>query len=712
MMGSTGWDGQDHPMGGAHEDDFNQFLDMSGMGDPMPFDLGSFPDAAADGNGLMGQDHHHTATTTSTAMPSTAAPSQMTPVSAPNTDSISTIDAQIQYLQQQKFEQQQRQLQEQHNNAYFSGGPGQPHHHSVPPTPQSLEMPPGSGHFYTHPTSHDAYDYTDPGSGSTAGPYGHNGHHHRHASRHHHRHDMAFTPLVSPAVPAIDSHFGIDSAFSMPGGYFSPLTSPALHAQTDSASASVYDHSSNNDSPVAMDLEAPPAVTTPTTSAPAPTNSVAPVAATLELSKKARKNSAAAKSRSAGAGATTKGVRSSPISKPQRKKPGPSPAIVSHVLSEVDESGRHDSMQPLPPAAAPGAATTSSSESSIEENASVSPENLTDMPPPPVPSWTSNPRASNSPAIQPQTAGNAPATPASIMRLPASSPRSSSSNGSKSKRSRTAAGGGQTDQTATDKIESLELPEAVSGTPTGGATPRESPRILPAIGSAAASTPRAGSASQSPMLQPGRRSTPLLAPQGGRKRSTGGPGSAHASPALLPRISPNIKPLLPGGGANGSYHHQHNHSSGAASTDASQLLTSKSNYQNLIEGNLPPGVTYPRELSTNLTSKRTSHKLAEQGRRNRINTALTEMATLLPEDPPSKAAKERAKDKDGEKDEKEKEKEREKEKEKMASSATSKASVVEKGIHHIKHLTQENASLKKEIEKLKEQLGKAAVVSE
>ena len=31
-----------------------------------------------------------------------------------------------------------------------------------------------------------------------------------------------------------------------------------------------------------------------------------------------------------------------------------------------------------------------------------------------------------------------------------------------------------------------------------------------------------------------------------------------------------------------------------------------------------------------LTSKRTSHKIAEQGRRNRINEAIKEMQTLLP----------------------------------------------------------------------------------
>jgi hypothetical protein len=64
------------------------------------------------------------------------------------------------------------------------------------------------------------------------------------------------------------------------------------------------------------------------------------------------------------------------------------------------------------------------------------------------------------------------------------------------------------------------------------------------------------------------------------------------------------------------------------------FLASRSNYQNLIEGTHVPGVSYPTELSTNLTSKRTSHKIAEQGRRNRINVALQEMLSLLPKSSP------------------------------------------------------------------------------
>ena len=62
--------------------------------------------------------------------------------------------------------------------------------------------------------------------------------------------------------------------------------------------------------------------------------------------------------------------------------------------------------------------------------------------------------------------------------------------------------------------------------------------------------------------------------------------------------------------------------------DNERLLASKSNYTRLMEGSNV--LSYPSELTTNLTSKRTSHKIAEQGRRNRINTAIQQIAMLLP----------------------------------------------------------------------------------
>ena len=133
-----------------------------------------------------------------------------------------------------------------------------------------------------------------------------------------------------------------------------------------------------------------------------------------------------------------------------------------------------------------------------------------------------------------------------------------------------------------------------------------------------------------------------------------------------------------------------------AEDTASRLLTSKSNYQNILEGNTVPGVSYPSELSTNLTSKRTSHKIAEQGRRNRINSALQEIATLLPKSvlkENEEAVESPGSDKAGKKDCK------------QAGTATSKANTVEMAIVYIKQLQQEVADANKRAEDAEAKLG-------
>lgn len=107
-------------------------------------------------------------------------------------------------------------------------------------------------------------------------------------------------------------------------------------------------------------------------------------------------------------------------------------------------------------------------------------------------------------------------------------------------------------------------------------------------------------------------------------------------------------------------------------------LASKSNYQHILDGTLPSGVSYPETLAENLSSKRTNHKLAEQGRRNRINNALKEIESLIPPEfiqirQAKEAAASGAKPGD-------------KEKEKPANQAISKASAVEMAIDYIKAL--------------------------
>lgn len=153
-MSSSAWSGGDQAMTATADDDFHQFLDMSSMGnlgDGMQFDFQTFQDnglisqaqdptdaimAEADHNGLMSGGNHIPIST------SVGQPSIPAHMMTPSSDAITSIDAQIQYLQQQKIQQQQRQLQEQ-QVAFFSN-----HNHSVPPTPQSFEMP-NRGQFYS-----------------------------------------------------------------------------------------------------------------------------------------------------------------------------------------------------------------------------------------------------------------------------------------------------------------------------------------------------------------------------------------------------------------------------------------------------------------------------------------------------------------------------------------------------------------------------------
>ncbi|KAJ8104724.1 hypothetical protein OPT61_g10606 [Boeremia exigua] len=143
--------------------------------------------------------------------------------------------------------------------------------------------------------------------------------------------------------------------------------------------------------------------------------------------------------------------------------------------------------------------------------------------------------------------------------------------------------------------------------------------------------------------------------KGRNTKKRGSVSSSLVSPALRPKISPSIRPMIAAG------------DTGVTDNTHALLLASKSNYQNILDGTTVPGVSYPASLSTNLTSKRTSHKIAEQGRRNRINTALQEMQDLLP--PSSQTATPDAKSP-----------------ETAAQSNNSKAAKVESAIEYIRHL--------------------------
>lgn len=147
------------------EDDFQQFLDMNNMGalnDGLQFDFDfqnqsgghmmqvphrealDTPMSGTDASVLMSTTMHNQMPTMSSAPAHTPISSSMMP---PNHhgDAISEIDAQIQFLQQQKLQQQQRQIEQQ--AAFFT----QQQSRMVPPTPQSLEIQAGSHQYYTQP---------------------------------------------------------------------------------------------------------------------------------------------------------------------------------------------------------------------------------------------------------------------------------------------------------------------------------------------------------------------------------------------------------------------------------------------------------------------------------------------------------------------------------------------------------------------------------
>jgi hypothetical protein len=474
---------------------------------------------------------------------------------------------------------------------------------------------------------------------------------------------MAFTPLVSPAVTPLEAHFSIPE-YTVPGAYFSPLSSPALHAQTEQSS--VYDqrHSGTTNSPVDMNLD----------SYSAPASSAIP---SRKPSKKALQKPR-----------TTRGVRQSPIVKPRKAKKGSSTTISAQALGDI--------MEPSNPQITRSKATSSShSTASTEEseNGSISPEHLSDMAPPPVPTPGS---AGRSPFIQAQKDNartqrlslGSPATPASLMRL-TQSPQVNQPAGSHNM------------DIDIQGIEGFALPEAANApkpdlsridttpdgqmTPTLSSTGAKTPGFQPLPSPAFTRPNTAASASQSPQIDAMNginRRTPQISSRGSKKRSS---GSVLVSPALLPRISPSIKPLLPGG-------------RNVSEDTASLLLASKSNYQNILEGTHLPGVSYPSELSTNLTSKRTSHKIAEQGRRNRINCALQEIATLLPRGPAKDSSGEKSGSGDGgENNENGTGKG-------GTQSASSKASTVEQAIEYIKQLKQDLADANKRAEEAEKQL--------
>jgi hypothetical protein len=171
-MDSSTWAVADHPVHHPPaEDDFQQYLDMNSMGnlgDGINYNFQDFQSSA--GSQLLpphtreqldipmsGTDApillspavpamQHQMPPITTAAPYQTVPATMMPPPTPSEAIVDSIDAQIQFLQQQKLRHQQRHLEEQ-QVAFFTRQQSR----MVPPTPQSLELQPGANQYYPQP---------------------------------------------------------------------------------------------------------------------------------------------------------------------------------------------------------------------------------------------------------------------------------------------------------------------------------------------------------------------------------------------------------------------------------------------------------------------------------------------------------------------------------------------------------------------------------
>ncbi len=365
---------------------------------------------------------------------------------------------------------------------------------------------------------------------------------------------MIFTPLVSPAVTPLDAQFQLPE-YTIPGAYFSPLTSPALEAQNYNGNRMYYNNPPISDTsvpPSPIDMNIDPALST-TNSYPSPAR------------KTRRKLSTSVRN-------TGRAVRQSPAMKPQRRK-GTSTSSVN--LKELNELGGGNQASRTQHGVGRPPMLPVPYHQDASDADSISPEPLsTEMAPPPLPKGSA---IAHSPlsatdlthsksGMNDINAELSPATPASLMRLQKQADKN----------------GVATESPPSDKqaslsdelgpvVEDVTLPEAASSTkpalppintqhtddqttPTLSAkkTPKSAPPRVAPINLPNQGLPN--SADPNPLVNgltspnesiTSKRGEAKTGGRGAKKRS--GTTSVQVSPALRPRISPSIKPLLPEG---------------------------------------------------------------------------------------------------------------------------------------------------------------------
>ncbi|CAG8518643.1 19149_t:CDS:2 [Racocetra persica] len=126
-------------------------------------------------------------------------------------------------------------------------------------------------------------------------------------------------------------------------------------------------------------------------------------------------------------------------------------------------------------------------------------------------------------------------------------------------------------------------------------------------------SPRMNPVTMSPMILPSSGRKIVHTNQAVRSPSTLNPSKSPQTLKLT--ISPSLKPKLPGVLAN----------------EVAEKLASQSNYKNILEGTSKSlGISYSSEVHSSLESRRTTHKAAEQKRRDSLKQSFDELKKVVP----------------------------------------------------------------------------------
>ncbi|KAL1915461.1 uncharacterized protein VTP21DRAFT_6585 [Calcarisporiella thermophila] len=224
-----------------------------------------------------------------------------------------------------------------------------------------------------------------------------------------------------------------------------------------------------------------------------------------------------------------------------------------------------------------------------------------------------------SPALLPQEQSTDNSSQSSTLR-PKSKKRTNDPQPYVKVRQTIAKGGRTTARKRNSVPNSLSLPSAVTSSSSTSSQletsmPPPATRPLPATPASLMNLPsQAKGASE---IESELRSSPAMKPIS----PTVGPmhfrgGSVPTSPAIKPYISPSLKPLLPG----------------AVSQEVAARLATKSNYQTIRDGDSKLiGLSYSPELHSGIEMRRSSHKAAEQKRRDLLKHCFDDLRSVLPD---------------------------------------------------------------------------------